>query len=36
MSHPEYLYTIARARQQDMIAQAEASRRVRRRKRKPR
>jgi hypothetical protein len=34
MSHPDYLYTIARDRQRDLIAQAEASRRARRRKRK--
>ena len=34
MSHPDYLYVIALDRQRDMIARADASRRVRRRKKR--
>jgi hypothetical protein len=34
MNHPDYLFTIARDRQRELIAQAEASRRRRRAKRK--
>ena len=32
MSHPDYLYTLAVARQRDLIAQADVTRRIRRSK----
>jgi hypothetical protein len=34
MSHPDYLFAIALDRQRDILARAEASRRVRRRKKR--
>ena len=34
MSHPDFLIAIARDRQRELLAQAEVSRRVRRRKKK--
>jgi hypothetical protein len=35
MNHPDYLYTIARDRQRDLMAQAANARRARRRKSNP-